>query len=1529
MSRNDFLYALKEDLPQDFSDELRQKLQQIDDDETIIEIESDKTQEHQQNRWWVLAAASVLVAIIGGFFVINSTPDSDVLNIAELPPTLTNHGDITPETISRLQPITSLGNGFVRRIRVSPDGNTLLVDTTTGIYLHDANDLSAEPIHYPVMQNFQVIDYASDGTIYGVVHEHDYEDENEQTIRIVRFNPATGELTQLFDFMAISADHFEISPDGSRLFVQVCTAETVGDIWCDDNSWMTRIYDTETGVAGAEFASLYNRTYPSYRYLVYAFEFFQAGLLDLNVTAVSEDGSRYIYVTRNAEGDYIINHMNVSTGEVTPILRIADLNESLAIHRINLSHDNQYLLVSGSQTTKAWDLERLLNSDTVINGRTNEPDRMVSLASSGVFYHPTEPVLLSIHDHFISTYDFRDENGYVPPQGAMADTSPHNQLAFSPSGDMLFGLRQSGQIVRYSYPDGNIIDSTFRYDAGSAHLFNFSDNDTLFSTTNQLDGSLMRIWSLDSNQPEQVLFAPDNITPYAIYPELAISPDGRYMVYLGRDSGAGDAGFYWLHNLQTNQRYHITANFGGMNGITMTDDSIIGINGSTAGRLDINVITAEERLYGADTTLLDEEYRQTPFYSSIVAEMSTDGSITAATCSAYNRYAATDCTSTVKIWSLASGQAIYAAPAEPDTYASADEISHDGQILAVATCQAESETVPYPCENAAVRLYDISQLDYETEEIRSLENNLIGTIENLAHPVTQIQFQTDNGIIALSDDSLTTFVQVNADGTSEQLATMPFGGTIAFSPDGNLIFTTNERGQIAIWGVPPDAEAPVSQQPEPLNLHSRDVITADNIADTEIVAEVGNSHAYKIALSPDDETLAIAAGDGIYLHDAHDLNAEPQFIGEPIDYIQYMEYSDDGQLYVFARDMEAIVLYRWSLETNQFVEVYHYTDINPDEYYKAFQMIDLSPDASQLMLISCISSGGYFIGGSPIAFCGDPATARIEIIDLNNPDNTIDILPEETNNVIPAITPDWSQLAYYDSGTIYLYDFSTGETRPVIETNGESNTSYGFSTNPMLLRFTPDGRRLGFLRMSTGKFDSWLVSDLNRVDIQNPFIVRLDDEFVVDSIASQLVFHPITQERIITRSDSIMMYSRDEIASGEFHPIWQAHEMFVSADGDRLYVLNSTGFIQVWDWDTQSLIEQNIEYTNSSEPTLTFSQDSRLLISSNGGYVSSASFVHDIADDAIEARLLLPESEAVMPVDMIAISLDNRYIAYARNLQLYVYDRQDDEHRQLDTYMYPVDMGFRDDGTLVFISVNSGYGDIKLYTPEMLATGDVPYPYDGMHVSEMSFSPTFSASLIPGSNIGMLSSDARSIANFRCGLMIQMMHSDCVVHLEFVDTETGQLIADLLTNLTQQGMYYQMTFSPQGDYFAIAYCADTSDENRWTCDEQQGAVDIWRVADIDEGNVAPLVTVSGLDLNQFSISLLPDADGTFLLSTTSWEEVSENRSEQITRFWSVQADGTPEEVYNMRSSGVTFSPDGRLMVYSNGSNLVFRVVPEE
>ena len=143
----------------------------------------------------------IVLALLLSFAIAGSLSAQEV--VATLPEHLQ---PITPDNADQLQEVARIGNGvFNRGIAYSPDGATLVVGGSLGIWLYDANDLYAPPTLIDLDAPVYDVEFSHDGRylVYGV----------NNSIHVLDF--ATRETVLTLE----DAQQFAIAPDSEKIAV--------------------------------------------------------------------------------------------------------------------------------------------------------------------------------------------------------------------------------------------------------------------------------------------------------------------------------------------------------------------------------------------------------------------------------------------------------------------------------------------------------------------------------------------------------------------------------------------------------------------------------------------------------------------------------------------------------------------------------------------------------------------------------------------------------------------------------------------------------------------------------------------------------------------------------------------------------------------------------------------------------------------------------------------------------------------------------------------------------------------------------------------------------------------------------------------------------------------------------------------------------------------------------------------------------------------------------------------------------------
>ncbi|MEO1289858.1 MAG: WD40 repeat domain-containing protein, partial [Chloroflexota bacterium] len=441
MSKNDFLYALRDDLPKDFSESLREQLKQLEQ-EPIVEARPQVTDERGRqtdSSRWLLAVASFAVLMAGLVFLLSTERQNDVaMNIATLPPTITNHGDLNPETVSQLTPITTLGNGVAQDMMLSDDGDTLVLTGYGVINLHDANNLHAEP-HRIVMDGFiRLLDVTDDNMVYGMISNHE-----QGYTSLYEIDGNTGEIREMMQMPYVAFIYKEqLSLAGNRLAIIACIPDDPENtIRCLSEDYQLQVYDITTGELGISIPV--NDPYET-------------------PMDISHDGQMLVYGDMNEQGnDFNLYAVDLMNGQSNLIL-----TRWLPIQYnwVRFSPDDEALLIQSNDRLIQYPLSVLLDAETPVDfdddsiAERSETQFLNGFVEESNF-HPERAQLIAKGSSAFQVYDIKTQ--HTEYQQTQVELRRLYHWAILPDGESFIGLDESGVVMRYSFPDAEVQDTLY------------------------------------------------------------------------------------------------------------------------------------------------------------------------------------------------------------------------------------------------------------------------------------------------------------------------------------------------------------------------------------------------------------------------------------------------------------------------------------------------------------------------------------------------------------------------------------------------------------------------------------------------------------------------------------------------------------------------------------------------------------------------------------------------------------------------------------------------------------------------------------------------------------------------------------------------------------------------------------------------------------------------------------------------------------------------------------------------------------
>jgi WD40 repeat protein len=702
---------------------------------------------------------------------------------------------------------------------------------------------------------------------------------------------------------------------------------------------------------------------------------------------------------------------------------------------------------------------------------------------------------------------------------------------------------------------------------------------------------------------------------------------------------------------------------------------------------------------------------------------------------------------------------------------------------------------------------------------------------------------------------------------------------------------------------------------------SREPLTPENINLIEPLLTIGDGQAEAIALSPDGNTLAVGTSKGVFLHNAHDLAAEPVALGLPPHVyfnagyntaFSYMEYIPDGRLFMLVRRPNALTLYQWS-EAEGYLELY-----TLGQPWLLAQAVDVSPDGTMLLLGTCSMQYGMY--GD---YCQNEGMARLEIVDLANGGNVFSRMPRRMSNAIAAMNPDWTLLAYEEESKIRLYDLSSGETVDLLlmgNGNGDRrniNNQVMRSEEMHSLHFSPDGTKIGIIDASGLPMDWWELSALQEeaLSVRQYGTSMYSDEPVPNR--PDVALYPLADEYVTVTASGIMAYSYDgNVPFATFASETIAVSFEISADGQTLYTLDMSGLIRRWDWESQSLSETSTRYTTGSNWSFSISADSRLFTS--GGYgASGLGYLYELSPSGVQQSYVGYNEFTEMDYSDTAISQDGRYVAFTENGALWVYDRNEQSRSRVNANSATRFLSFRSDGALLSFVRGGDYGTVDVYTAEMLETDAFPTsnviePIESVPLTNNLFSP-----------------DGTKLLVLHCADRDMFVSACNVSRLSIFDTFSWEEIAVLEIGNSAEEIFFNYSFSADSQWLFFSYCdAIILDEMRSCAGENYG-LNIWNMADIVT-NPAPRIHLEDLGEELQSImGGIPYPDGSFLFASWGWEAFDESENEFLPNaiFWELEPDGSIREIRRMEMRYVSFAPDGTYFLTGRDGQIELWGVP--
>lgn len=728
-------------------------------------------------RGWLTIAALLAFTLLGALLIVRvNTPQLRSIQpgAQPTPPSLDALKPITAENVDTLTKLYTLGKGTILSADWSPDGKTIALGTSTGVRLHSADDLSAPEtlLGGQPLSTSQVF-YSPDG-------EQVIGRREDNTIYL--WDARTGEVLNRFVTEQLETV-MGFTPDAAQFVTFRCVEQPDPNQACVKSAVTYR--DVTTGEEDIQARVTFDNPF-------WGIE-------------MSDDYSTLL----NRIDDKTLRVMRLSNPVRYADIRIGEINPGYS-----LSPDGSLLALTNRPTMgglEVIDVETLLDDPGKALAEARKLRRPSGVGGSylshATFFHDNSRLIVKT-TKALAIFDLSGDGEIVVEAVPLMPGQWSRPPQISPDGRKLLVMAEGSILLIYDLETGELLTRNLDYN-GSYNVLHFSPDSQRLAASSVWEGSA-HIFELATEPPIDRFFEGNNPETLETARNVQFSPDGSEVLY-----SVGNSGTMLRHDLQTGETERVLQITYGNLVAFASDGSILQLSGDRHIRR-IRSARDYDFVFLPDVPDLYLTFEPRGGFSP-------DGRIVIASV-CLERVKMSYCVNgQLQAYSMTTG-ALIGVLEGIDWFQGGNILfSKDGRYLVAFGCDkielnpvdADGNYFSPFCKGQAIRVWDISPLyafaDATPDEMQETDTLAIAPLTQTAVPDMASYYNTS--ILSLTEDENPLLLAVGGFEVVDLYRIDPFNAEMtllrqietvahstAFSPDGKIL-AVGRWGMVELWGT--------------------------------------------------------------------------------------------------------------------------------------------------------------------------------------------------------------------------------------------------------------------------------------------------------------------------------------------------------------------------------------------------------------------------------------------------------------------------------------------------------------------------------------------------------------------------------------------------------------------------------------------------------------------------------------------------------------------------------------------------------